>query len=410
MSDRNSHNLDILIACHEAPSRYCPGSFRVFELIKRAKIHGLHITFFSYSAEHQDDRYLEEIKKQCDSVTVIDKPLNEKGKIINTIKDTLLSPELAGKYILPTFFYSREMRDRIRDALSNKRFDAIYCSLSMIYYVLNVDLPKVLEIQDPVLYSSYQHYLNETNPMKKIWRLLRHYQHKIIEAPLYRNFDACVFVSPIHRDSLKPYLPEKSIAIPFGIDTEYFSEALENEQALILVFIGDMSYFHNVTAMSFFYSEVFPLIRKKVQETKLYIVGCNPSAEILKLASDAAVIVTGLVEDIRPYYSMATLVIVPMVTDDGGFKTKILEAMAMAKCIVSTSLGAKGLDVTPDQDIVIADQPGKFAESVVALFNDRPLRRKIGSNARKLVKEKYSWEMMTERLIGVIKELVRHDQ
>jgi glycosyltransferase involved in cell wall biosynthesis len=95
-----------------------------------------------------------------------------------------------------------------------------------------------------------------------------------------------------------------------------------------------------------------------------------------------------------------------MVTDDGGIKTKILEAMAMSKPVVVTSIGARGIDVTPGRDIVVADEPKEFADRVVELLNDKPLRRKIGLNARKFMEEEHSCETATDRLIKVFEEVV----
>ena len=135
-------------------------------------------------------------------------------------------------------------------------------------------------------------------------------------------------------------------------------------------------------------------------------VGSNPSTEILRLRS-RDIIITGFVEDIRPYIAKASVVIVPIVTDDGGFKIKVLEAMAMGKPIVSTSFGAKGLNVTPEENIIIADDPEEFARRVIELLNDEELREKIGANARKLMEEEYTWGKMTDMLNDVFQRVAR---
>lgn len=179
----------------------------------------------------------------------------------------------------------------------------------------------------------------------------------------------------------------------------YIEEELQS-----LIFTGSMSYPPNVHAVLFFFEMIYPLIKQQIPEVKFYVVGNNPSKGILRLRS-SDIIITGFVEDIRPYIAKASVVIVPIISDDGGFKIKVLEAMAMGKPIVSTSLGAKGIDVSDGENIIIAGNPKEFADRVIELLNNEQQRKRIGANARRLIEEKYSWEKMTDMLNDAFQEI-----
>ena len=161
---------------------------------------------------------------------------------------------------------------------------------------------------------------------------------------------------------------------------------------------------HNVNAVLYFSDEIYPSIKEKIPDIKLYIVGRNPPEKIRQLTLDESIIVTGYVEDVRPYLSKSSIIVVPMLSGT-GIKNKILEPMAMKKPVISTSIGARGLDVTSGDNIVIADHPMEFAINVVELLNDERLRRKIACNGRKLVEIKYSWEKMSDMLNNVLESV-----
>ncbi len=406
MEKPQANTLDILVIWRSLPTSFDSTNIRIFHLLKRSSKYGHRITLLAYDKGDVTGNYRDELEKYCDGIEVVNMP---KNGIMHTLKEVLLSPGLMRHRVIPCRSYSRKMQKKAADLILQKRFDIIYCDRPMIPYVMSMHLPvdllKVMDTVDPVLYSRYQAYLTETEILKKIWWLLNYYQLKIFEIPQYKKFDACVTVSPFHKEFLEQYVSKSVFVVPYGVDLEYFKEVDSEGNIPILIFTGAMSYKHNVEAVCHFFNKIFPLVRSRIPDARLYIVGKEPSKEVLELASDKSVTVTGFVEDVRPYFAQASVAIVPMVTDDGGFKTKILEAMAMGKPVVSTSIGAKGIDVTPGRDIVIADRPEEFAYRVLELLNDKQLCQKIGSSARKLVEWKYSWETMTEKLISVFEKI-----
>jgi polysaccharide biosynthesis protein PslH len=124
--------------------------------------------------------------------------------------------------------------------------------------------------------------------------------------------------------------------------------------------------------------------------------------DIQSLSSDKSIIVTGYVQDVRPYIARASVVLAPFISGTTGVKNKVLEAMAMGKPIVSTSMGVLGISLASSEDIIIANEPDEFGRCVVKLLYDKQLRQKMGYNARSLVEGKYSWQTMAELLDKIL--------
>ncbi|MBF0478094.1 MAG: glycosyltransferase [Candidatus Omnitrophica bacterium] len=188
--------------------------------------------------------------------------------------------------------------------------------------------------------------------------------------------------------------------IPNGVDTEFFTpENVPEEQAL--VFTGSMDWMPNDDAMIYFCEAVFPLL--KDQDLKIYIVGKGPSHKLQELvARDPRIIITGRVDDVRTYMNRAKVFVVPL-RIGGGTRLKILEAMAMEKAVVSTSIGAEGINYTKDQDIMIADKPEIFADTIRALLLDNDKRKTLGKQGRELVCRQYDWSIMGAKLNQIYK-------
>jgi glycosyltransferase involved in cell wall biosynthesis len=170
-----------------------------------------------------------------------------------------------------------------------------------------------------------------------------------------------------------------------------------------LVFVGTMSYPPNEEGVLFFCDHVLPAIRSHVPDVTLTIVGKTPSAAIRSLeARFGHIKVTGEVDDVRPYLARAAVAVVPLLSG-GGTRLKILEAMAAGRAIVSTSIGAEGLELQNGRDLLLADSPSDFAAACVALLHDVGRRRGLESSGRQAVVEKYDWRVSREGL----KELYR---
>jgi glycosyltransferase involved in cell wall biosynthesis len=168
--------------------------------------------------------------------------------------------------------------------------------------------------------------------------------------------------------------------------------------------MGRMDYHANIDAALHFAKTTWPLIHARRPELRLTIVGAQPPDAIRALASDN-VVVTGTVDDVRPYYHSALVSVVPLRVG-GGTRLKVLEAMAAGTPVVSTTLGAEGLAVTNGKDILIADAPEAMADAVVRMQSDSPERRELIANARQLVQTRYDWNVVGEILLRLHAEQV----
>ena len=192
--------------------------------------------------------------------------------------------------------------------------------------------------------------------------------------------------------------------IPNGVNSDFFSSGSQSQELDRIVFIGDLGYHANRVGVRFLVEDIFPRVRQRCPSVQLVIVGKNPSLQISAYADDS-VIVTGMVVDVRPFLESAKVVVVPLLSG-GGTRLKILEAMAMGKAVVSTSIGCEGIPAQHGKHIILADTSESFAEEVCKLCNDEGRRFTLGEDARSFVKAGFDWNAIGDRLFQVASSLV----
>lgn len=219
------------------------------------------------------------------------------------------------------------------------------------------------------------------------WRKLR-----AREADACRHADLTIAVSEDDRRRLEQIAPGiQATSIPTGVDTDYFVPDPAAERAAHLVFSGSMDWHPNEDAVLYFLDTILPRIRAEIPETTFTVVGRNPTARLRQHAERVGgVTVTGTVDDVRPFIAAGSVYVVPL-RAGGGTRLKIFEALAMARPVVSTTVGAEGLGIGPGRHYAAADDPAAFAQSVVALLRDPARRRALGDAGRLLVETCYSW-------------------
>ena len=219
------------------------------------------------------------------------------------------------------------------------------------------------------------------------WRKLR-----AREADACRRADLTIAVSVDDRHRLERLAPGIAVtSIPTGVDTTYFTPAPQAEKPAHLVFSGSMDWHPNEDAVTYFIDAILPSIRARIPETTFTVVGRNPSARLRDAAARCGgVTITGTVCDVRPSIAEGAVYVVPL-RAGGGTRLKIFEALAMARAVVSTTVGAEGLGIESGQHYVCANQPREFADAVVALLRDPARRAELGTAGRRLVETCYSW-------------------
>ncbi len=207
-----------------------------------------------------------------------------------------------------------------------------------------------------------------------------------------------VVCSERERAQLESIAPQAHIAaVENGVDTAFFADEGRARERKRIVFVGTMAYHANVEAAVWFVREAWPEIRTEHPEWRLSLVGANPAPAVLALASEPGVEVTGTVDDVRPYYREAAAAIVPLKTG-GGTRLKILEAFAAGVPVVSTTLGAEGLDVKPGDHVLIADRKEDWTRHLGVLASNPAEWERLAAAGKELARTRYDWDILGEML------------
>lgn len=234
------------------------------------------------------------------------------------------------------------------------------------------------------------------------WWKLSHFARELLH-----QFDACTVASKQEQTRVLELISDFPVAIiPNGVDISFCDSHFGAAKPDTLIFSGALTYRANYDAMAFFLRQVFPLIRARRPEVKLYITGRTDGVPLERLPLGEKVVLTGYLEDVRPAVAQSQVCVVPLLTG-GGTRLKILEAMALGTPVVSTTKGAEGLEATPGEDILIADEPTAFANAILRLLDDAALRTKLAANGQGLVLERYGWDQIAGKLDQLLHQVVQ---
>jgi polysaccharide biosynthesis protein PslH len=241
----------------------------------------------------------------------------------------------------------------------------------------------------------------EVNPLKRLVYSIEAAKMARYEQRTLHRFRHVIAVSEHDRREMLAAAPECDIAVvPTGVDTQKYSVALPaTANPPRIVFTGSMDWEPNLDAVSYFCKDIFPRVRSESPSAIFQIVGRNPHPSVKQLASEY-IQVTGTVPSVADYLRDATVVIVPL-RIGGGTRLKIFEAMAMGKAIVSTSIGAEGLDVQSGRDLILADDPAAFAEAILLLLRNKEIRQNYERAAARLAAQ-YDWSNIVDRFAEVL--------
>jgi glycosyltransferase involved in cell wall biosynthesis len=334
-------------------------------------------------------KYVPDLEKHCQEVVVIHRqpPYRRRDPLV-------IEPFVVSE------FNSSPMGAEIHRLLSERDFDIVQIEYTqMAQYVPDTRRSCTLLTEHEVAFATHRRAFGSFPfSWKKFrafmgWLLMMDYELKAC-----RRFDKVVALTDADRKELLAFEPKLDIeVVPMAIDSSCFRPQDVPEEPKSLVFIGYFRHSPNVHGITRFCREILPLIRKDVPETKLFIVGSSPPDEIIRLGKMDNVVVTGWVEDVKPYIARSSVYIAPLWLGT-GMRVKILEAWGMAKPVVTTSVGSQGIDCTPGEDVLIADDVQGFAAQTVRLLKDRALREKLGRNGRKQVVAKYDWEVIIRQV------------
>jgi len=234
------------------------------------------------------------------------------------------------------------------------------------------------------------------------WRKLRRE-----ELGIYRDADGVYVCSTADEQRLLSQAPGvRTTVVPNAADVEYYRPrpADPPPDGRTVVYFGLLSTVPNIDGVVHFVRDIWPRIVEAHPEARCKIIGGRPPPSLQALAGPS-VELTGFVSDLRPHLAAAAAVVVPLRLG-GGTRLKIVEAMAMGKAIVSTTLGAEGIDAVPGRDILVEDQPEAFADAVLRLLAEPELAARVGGSARRLAVERYGWNEAARTLEGFYRRIM----
>jgi glycosyltransferase involved in cell wall biosynthesis len=375
-------------------------------------LYGHDVTLVSFTSGRSRAEDVKHLKSVCSIENPIRIQWNSRKKLLlKAVKNSILNlPKNLrhGLYVNELdYYYDYRMDQTIKEALKKNNFELIFSTRQMANYAVDVDVPKIVQPFD-AMWEWHRQVFANARGVKRIAYWIRYALNRSYEKRIYAKFDRCLVVTQQDKELLESLNPRiRCMVIPIGVDVDYFSPIDIDEEPSCLTLLARLQYPVAITNVVYFYNEIFPLIRRENPDVKLYLVGRDPGKEIIDLSLDPSVSVTGYVKDVRPYLAKSTVFVSPEILGT-GMKNKILEAMSMGKAVVTTTLGAQGITIRNREHLVIADTPEEFAKETASLLTDQLKRAALGTSARKLVEQQYSWQtvtqMLSELLVNILTE------
>ncbi|MGB3715262.1 MAG: glycosyltransferase family 4 protein [Candidatus Promineifilaceae bacterium] len=390
--------MKILFISPTFPVPISGGRTRLYNIIKQLSIRH-EVSLISF-LQPSDQDYIGQIEPFCENLELVQiEDYASAGKWRNRVRgwgQILLSNR--PKYVQT--FPVEEMRHPLRRMLEDRAYDVVgFEQLFLVELKSELhNIPSLLIEQNIESDISARRMQQADNPVHKlrdrlIWQRLVQFERHWL-----RQFPVCVAVSPHDADRIGELAPAQSvIVVPNGVDCEYF-DAESNDRSLnTVLFFGSLSYQPNIDAVIWFCHEVWPHVHSALPDIEFEIVGLQPGPRIARLADLPGVHLTGFVPDIRQKLWSSSLSVVPL-RIGGGTRIKILEAMAASCPVVSTAIGAEGLEVEDGKHLQIANSGKEFIDKTVELLKSPDKRAKLAQAGRELTVEKYDWQVLAPRL------------
>jgi glycosyltransferase involved in cell wall biosynthesis len=303
-----------------------------------------------------------------------------------------------------TKHYSGSFRRAFNDLQENGHWDLIHCEWTPYarFFSSRGTTPTLIATHNVESQIWRRRAECSKNFLERIFFGLQEAKMLWFERRALRRATAVTAVTEADAETMRKWGARAVTVVPNGVDLAMYlgitdQKQVENE----ILSVASLDWFPNIDAIEYFVNEIFPSIQKALPNIVFRIVGRRPTESLrAKLSAVPGIDFVGEVKDVRSYLDRAAVIVVPL-RIGGGSRLKILEALAAGKAVVSTSVGAEGLDLNPGKDVLIADSPQDFARGVINLLLAKAARRELGANGRKLVTEKYGWNEIGRRLEAI---------
>ena len=360
------------------------------------------LTFLSYYDGPADEQYEKELQGRLPGAVCVSTGRRTDSTVARGL-DYLSSVLDEAPYAVSRF-ESAKVQGRLQECLSDPRPDVAVCDFldAAINFPERLPVPAVLFQHNVESEIWRRHAETETNPAKRLV-YGREYQRMLgYERATVRKFHSVIAVSEHDRKLMGAWVdPARVTVVPTGVDLEQYAPGDSGcEPGPLVMFTGAMDWEPNVDAMEYFCGEIWPAVKQRMPGARMRIVGRNPDGRVQSFAGESME-VTGRVPSVAEHLREAAVVVVPL-RIGGGTRLKIYEAMAAGKAVVSTSVGAEGLDVHHGHDIILADSARELGDSVVQLLQDRELRQRYGRAAAETA-ARCGWPAVARKFEAVLR-------
>jgi len=376
------------------------GNIRSYNILRQLASHH-DITYFSYYGGPRDLEYESALEEQLPGAVAI---CTEKPELSGVRRglDYVSHLRHQAPYAVSRFVSNR-VQKQIRKWYNENAFDVAVCDFldAAVNFPQRLSIPTALFQHNVECEIWRRHAQTESHPVKRQMYGLEFRKMLRYERDAVRNFDRVIAVSEHDRTLMSRWVDAGRITVvPTGVDLSQFhpSSTRKDEKPLV-AFVGAMDWEPNIDGAEYFCSEIWPKIRARVPNAIFRLVGRNPDRRVQRLASES-VEITGRVPSVVEHLWEAAAVVVPL-RIGGGTRLKIYEAMAAGRAVVSTTVGAEGLDVQHGEDIVLADDANAFADAVVQILINPTVRRRYETAAVQSA-GRHDWPVIGECFANVL--------
>lgn len=378
------------------------GQIRTYNLLKNlSKKH--RITLFALIKHESERAFIPELEKYCHKVRVF-KRSERPFTLRNIVRAGFSSfPFLVIRNLV------HEVIEAVRKELQKEQYDLIHAET---FYMM----PNIPKTRIPVLLVEqtieYLGYLSFTKSSK--WWFLKPLFYLDIEKIrkweeyYWKNSSRLIVMSEEDKAFIQDstHFRQTIDVVANGVDADYFKETQKKlPKDPTVLFVGTFRWLPNVEAVRFLVNDVWPLVKHKIPNASLHVVGNSPTQEVYELAKDRADIrVSGNIADIRDAYSTAHVLVAPVFSGKGT-RYKVLEALATKTPVVGTELAVEGLNIEPGKQALIGDTAKEIAKHTIAVLENPELRRRLGENGERFVFREYNWEHISQKLNDIYREV-----
>jgi glycosyltransferase involved in cell wall biosynthesis len=362
------------------------------------------VTLLTYYGGSRDENYAAAIDKEFPGAVTIHTPAAD-GDGLKQAVHYLRHLRHHAPYSVSKFT-DREVTRTVKRFFDEQSCDVAVCDFlsASLNFPSHLSIPSVL-FQHNVESKLWERIaVTETSPVRKLAYQIEARKMRRYETAALRRFRHVIAVSDQDREQMLAMEPTCDISVvPTGVDTKQFAISPPTSGTPPRVaFVGTMDWEPNIDAAEYFCKEIWPRIKKAYPDAKFQLIGRSPHTRVRRLATES-ITVTGTVPSVTDFLRDATVIVVPLRVG-GGTRLKIYEAMAMGKAVVSTTIGAEGLNVQSGRDLILADEPVAFADSVLALLRDAELRRRYEVAAAASA-SRFDWARISERFNDILLQI-----